>query len=291
MTRIASPGPASAYGARPVSIDIARGRGLVETKEAHQTESPITGTTLPVPHQVVADRLSLAHWPPGHQIVVCSLAGGAGRTTLAGLLATVLAELPFAHIRQPMAVVEAAPRTLGSTSHRWDLVDLPEPGLATSTRSGAWAFTAGQSSLRRKDFSVVAVDAPAGMPSDLSCIEDDRSASLLLVTRPDRASLAEAAEALVWMHDRSLVSRTRVVVVINRGVGQPDRSSRAAATALGIRCAAVNSLPFSSTLGPGRALPSGRDLPVRVRRVVSHVALDLWSASVDRRSVPPRING
>lgn len=289
MTTTGSLGPSSGYGARHVSVDTVRGRSLVEAKVAQQTESPITGTTLP-PHQVVADRLSLAHWPSGHQMAVCSLSGGTGRTTLAGLLATVLAELPFAHIWPPIAVIETSPRTLGSTPHRWDLVDMPEPGVATSTRSGAWAFTAGQSSLRRKDFSVVIVDAPAGMPSDLSCIEGDPCASLLLVTRPDRASLAEAAEALVWMHDRSLVSRTRVVVVINRGVGQPDRGSRAAATALGIRCAAVHNLPFSSTLGPGRALPSGRDLPVRVRRAVSQVALDLWSASMDRRSAP-RIRG
>lgn len=118
------------------------------------------------------------------------------------------------------------------------------------------------------------------MPSDLPFIKDDPSASVVMLTRPDRASLADAADALVWMNDRSRVSRGRVVVVINRGVGMPDRGSRAAAIALGIRCAAVHSLPFSSALGPGRALPSGRDLPIRVRRVVSHAALDLWCAAV-----------
>jgi len=277
----------SKCGARPVPVDITRGRLLVEDAGTELVQPLAVRSTLPLSHQAAADRLSLVHWPPGHQVVVCALSGGTGRTTLAGLLGTVLAELPFAHIWYPIAVMEAAPRTLGSTSRRWDLIDPSESGVATSTRSGAWAFTAGQSTLRRKDFSVVVVDAPAGMPSDVCSVEDDRNASIVLLTRPDRASLADAAEALVWMNDRSLVSRSRVVVVINRGVGQADRGSRAAATALGIRCAAVHSLPFSSALGSGRALPSGRDLPVRIRRLVSHVALDLWSAAWTQRSALP----
>lgn len=143
MTSSRPPDQATGYGARPVSVDIARGRRLAEAPEGEDGASPATGTTLPLNHQVVADRLSLAHWPPGHQIVVCALSGGTGRTTLAGLLATVLAELPFAHIWHPIALVEAAPRTLGSTSRRWDLLKPSEPGEATSTRSGAWAVTGG----------------------------------------------------------------------------------------------------------------------------------------------------
>lgn len=278
------------YGARPVSVDIARGRRLAEAAGTADSGPPRASLALPLNHDAVVDRLSLAHWPPGQQIVVCALSGGTGRTTMAGLIATVLAELPFAHIWHPVAVVEAAPRTHGSTARRWDLVDQSKPDEATSTRSGAWAFTGDRSTLRRKDFSAIVVDAPAGMPSDLSCIEDDANASIVLLTRPDRASLADAAEALVWMNDRSLVSRSHAVVVINRGVGQPDRGSRAAATALGIRCAAVHSLPFSSALGPGRALPSGRDLPIRIRRLVAQVALDVWSAAAHRRPMPSMSN-
>lgn len=284
MTSTQLPGLAPMYGARPVSVDIARGRNLAEAIHEEVAASPTAGKPLPVKHEAIARRLSLVHWPPGHQILVCSLSGGTGRTTLAGLLSTVLAELPHAQVWLPIAVIEAAPRPLGSTWRRWDLLDPSESDAATSTRAGAWAFLGNQSAMRREDFSVVVVDAPAGLPPDLPCVRDDPNASIVLLTRPDRASLAEAAEALVWMHDQSLVPRSRVVVGINRGVGQPDRGSRAAATALGIRCAAVHSLPFSSALGPGRALPSGRDLPVRIRRLVSHLALNLWSAAVDHRS-------
>ncbi len=136
MTTTGSLGPASAYGARPVSVDIARGRSLVEAKVAQQTESPVTGTTLPFSHQVVADRLSLAHWPPGHQNLVCSLAGGTGCTTLAGLLATVLAELPFAYIWQPMAMVEAAAARPRITAAASQAVSAAKPSGWSGSRGG-----------------------------------------------------------------------------------------------------------------------------------------------------------
>ena len=115
-TREATRRTGTAYGARPVSVDIARGRLArrrpSERRPLRSGSPPRRGC--PLTDQVVADRLSLAHWPRGHQIIVCALAGGTGRTTVAGLLATVLAELPYAHIWHPIALVESAPRTLGS---------------------------------------------------------------------------------------------------------------------------------------------------------------------------------
>ena len=105
----------TAYGARPVSVDIARGRSLSEAASPTPAAG-VAGPGLPLTHQVVADRLSLAHWPRGHQIIVCSLAGGTGRTTVAGLMATVLAELPYAHIWHPVGLVDAAPQTFRRTS-------------------------------------------------------------------------------------------------------------------------------------------------------------------------------
>jgi hypothetical protein len=273
----------AAHGARPVSVDLARGRTLAEAT-ATVNDTPPATAPLPLSSSVVADRLSLAHWPPHHQIVVCSLSGGTGRTTVTGLLATILAELPFAHIWPPIAAVELTPHPLGSTVQRWDLVGPLEPDAASSTRAGAWAFTGGRSIAEPRDFSVVVLDAPTGIPSDLPCVADDPGASILLLTRPDRASLAEAAEALVWMHDQALVSRNRTVVVVNGGVGQWEQGSRTSATTLGIRSTAVHRLPSSPALGPGRALPSGRAMPTLVRRALSHAALDLWSVATNHRS-------
>lgn len=271
------------YGARPVSVDIARGRALSERPDLRGS-GPQIGRPEPQPnHNMVADRLSLAHWPRGHQIIVCGLAGGTGRTTMAGLMATVLAELPFAHIWPPIAVVDAVSHTFGSTPRRWDVVDqedpqAPEQVLASgSTRSGAWALTGHSPWGQRRDFSALLVDSPTGLPSELPSVIDDPLASIVLMVRPDQLSLADGADALVWLNDHSPVGRSRISVVINHGVGRPDRGSKAAATALGIRCATVHSLPADPTLGPDRVLPSGRDLPVRLRRRIARVCLDVWS--------------
>ena len=268
------------YGARPVSTDIARGRPLLEFID-NTSQPDIAIRSYPLTHQAVADRLALAHWPSGHQIVVCSLAGGTGRTTLSGLIATVLTELPYAHLRRPVALVEPNPRGLSVSPRRWGIVD-PEPDPSFHdplgcTRSGAWAFQNSPRHRARRSFSVLVIDAPTGLPSELSAVTDDPTASIILLTRPDRASLADAADALVWMHRHSPVTRRRVTVVINDGIGESDRQAKAAAAVLGIRCAAIHRLGPDPTLAPGLVLPSGHALPARLRRRIARICLDVWT--------------
>ena len=84
------------YGARPVSVDIARGRVLAPATASGPSE-PVPVQPRPLRHAMVADRLALAHWTPGHRIVVCAIAGGTGRTTLAGLVSSVLEEQSRMH--------------------------------------------------------------------------------------------------------------------------------------------------------------------------------------------------
>lgn len=271
----------SGYGARPVSVDIARGRSMREAASPNGV-GVVKTSGLPLTNQVVADRLSLAHWPRSHQIFVCSLAGGTGRTTVAGLMATVLAELPYAHIWHPVGLVDAAPQTLCRTRRRWDVIEPPEPAADLTsdqacTRSGAWTLSGLPSNSERLDFSVLVVDSSAGLPSAVPGVDEDPSASIVLVTRPDRVSLADAADALVAMNDCSQIVRSRVAVVINDGTGRRDRGSRAAATALGIRCASIHRLPWHSTLGPERVLPLGRGLDIALRRRLNRLCLSLWS--------------
>ena len=270
------------YGARPVSVDIARGRLLIPHPESgHPQPAPVL--SLPLTHAVVADQLALAHWTPGHRIVVCSLAGGSGRTTLAGLMASILAELPYAHVWRPIGLVEVSTRTLTSAERRWGATKASSSNPAESSDglrvTAAGAHVLADTQLRHRDgnHSAVLVDAPVGMPSDHAFINDDGTASVVLVCRPDRASLRDAADALVWMHDRGLLTRGRVNVVVNRGAGLIDRGSAAAATALGIRCATIHSLPFHKTLGPGRTLPSGRAIPTQIRRRIARLCLDVWT--------------
>src|SRR5687768_14252955 len=103
------------YGARVVALDSVRGLTLTPSEPPAPVRNPPPFQVADLCPQQVADRLALAHWPWGHQIVVSSLAGGVGRTTLAGLLATVLTELSFAHIWPPIALAETATRSLSST--------------------------------------------------------------------------------------------------------------------------------------------------------------------------------
>jgi len=279
------PVPPSGYGARVVSIDTLHSLALSAADPPMSAGGRATTPVVALSPQQVADRLALAHWPWGHQILVCSLAGGVGRTTVSGLLATVLAELSFAHIWPPIALAEQSPRSFTPTAHRWDVVtvDDSDPSDAACTRSGAWVFTEGQSIARREAFSTIVIDAVSGLPSSHHTAAVDPRASILLLVRPDRASLAEAADVLVWMHDQQLIARSRVVVLINHtSISSSDPATRAAATALATRCAGVHRLPFHPALGPGRPLPSGSDLPIRVRRVIARTALDLWGTATGR---------
>jgi hypothetical protein len=277
------------YGARPVSVDLARGRGLTQPVPSDEVWRPyVSRSGLPLNHQAVADRLSLARWRPGHRIIVCSLDGGTGRTTVAGLLATVLAELPYAHIRRPIGLVEPSPRTLSTTARRWSRIGSTELGQCSAETpdrekpdapSRVHILDRPAADRQFRDYSLAVMDAPAGMPSDSTCVTDDPYASVLLMIRPDRVSLADAAEALVWMNDQCLVPRQRVTVIINQGAGPADRGTKAAITALGIRCAAIHSLQREAILGPGRALPSGRALPTHLRRRIARICLDIWTQS------------
>ena len=279
------PGPPPAgYGARVVAIDTLRGLTLAEpqtpTDQTPTDQTVVAWRSRDLSPQQISDRLSLAHWPWGHQIVVCSLAGGVGRTTVAGLLATVLAERGFAHLWPPIALQEDAKDPVTSALRRWDVTAPDHPDDDLRTRSGAWVFTGGQPPRRREDYSTLIIDAPAGHPATNHTVAVTPSSSVLLVVRPDRASLAEAAEVLVSMHDRQQVARDRVVVMVNHTSHQPvDRASKTAAAVLSTRCSAVHRLGYHPQLRPGRVLPSGPDLPDRTRRVMTATALDLWGVA------------
>ena len=264
-------------------MDLTRGHPLSES-----VVSPSPSVSTVVSCAPVTDQLALAHWPTGHAIAVCGLAGGTGRSTVASLVAAALAELPWAHVHKPVALVELRPRALSTTRRRW-LAESATLGhrvrsasdqyVPPRTRSGIVLPAEPLVTAGRKAFSVVVAEAPVGLPSEHPIVRTDPSTSVLLVVRPDRRSLAEAAEALVWMHDHQLVHRHRVVVVVNLAAGQADRGSRAASTALAMRCRAVHKLAADPRLGPMACLPSGTALAPSHRRPVSALCLDLWRAS------------
>lgn len=93
------------YGAGPVSIQLTRGRPLTQAPVEPGSAPVVMAPPTPARDRHAHDRLALKHWPRGHRVLVCSLTGGTGRTTIAALLAATLAGLPFAHLWPPALLV------------------------------------------------------------------------------------------------------------------------------------------------------------------------------------------
>jgi hypothetical protein len=194
-------------------------------------------------------------------------------------------------VHKPVALVELQPRERSTTRRRWmaDAAgrtdasgDAVDQYRAPRTRSGIAVPIVPVGMMHRAAYSVVVMEAPVGLPSEHDVVRQDVRSSVLLVVRPDRRSLAEAADALVWMHDEGLVQRSRVVVVVNLAQGQLDRGSRASSTALAVRCRAVHRLPYSNRLGPMACLPSGTTLAPALRQPITDICLDVWRSTADR---------
>jgi hypothetical protein len=291
----------TAYGARPVSVDLTRGSALDELRDPAAPESPITTQPVRVNDRIALDRLPLKHWPRGHRVLVCSLAGGTGRTTLAAAMAATLAGLRYAHIWPPVLLVDgsshrldAATTQLRPVSAQNDPVTdcnrpLPTPLLweadsgvrmlaARSRHNLAAARTVEEALTAHQDaHAPVIIDTASGLPSDLIWTRTAPAGfSVVLMTRPDQYSLAEAAEALVWMHDRKLVTKHQVTVVVNHGIGITSRRTRPAATALAIRCHAVHQLTRDPGFAPGPPAPITRPVPKRQRGRLTQICLSVW---------------
>jgi Mrp family chromosome partitioning ATPase len=73
---------------------LTRGRVLTETPGQPVSGRVAIAPPTPARDRNAADRLALKHWPRRHRILVCSLTGGTGRTTVAALIAATLAGLP-----------------------------------------------------------------------------------------------------------------------------------------------------------------------------------------------------
>ena len=300
------------HGARPVAVGRTRSQVLAQPAGELDADLDLVISRrqdgprrLP---EVVAQLRSLV-WSPGQRVVVCSLAGGAGRTSVAAGLATVLAET---RAGDPRAVLlcDASSSRLSGTPRRWG-VDPAAPSVSSLRWVLSTGYWAGLDTLGRtpagvpvllgaepggppplpgdsaraceevgRSFDAVVVDAPRGLPSDLPwVVETDGPVSVVLVTRPDGASLAEAAEALVWMHDQGLVRRRDVTVLVNNGSGEGTRGSRAAATVLSTRCAGLHQLPRSRELAAGTT-PTGRRLAGELRLRLSQVLVSVHRDSV-----------
>lgn len=295
------------YGAGPVSVQLTRGRPLLETPLASAPSGVVVAPPRPARDRNAYDRLALKHWPRGHRVLVSSLTGGSGRTTVAALLAATLAGLPFAHIWPPALLVdtgrsrsphdhpdEAAEMT---SEHRVDdlanLLGVRSPLQVQTTASGIAVLRAKSTerpvlsrqlhtavSIVQDCFAPVMIDTQCGPPSSTRWTRGVPAGfSVVLVVRPDAYSLTDAAQTLVWMHDQHLVSKQQVTVVVNHGAGPPTSRTRPAAAALAVRCHGLHQLPSDPRLGPSPISPTARPVPARLRLRLAQICLDIWQTS------------
>ena len=253
------------------------------------------------------DRLALKHWPRGHRVLVSSLTGGTGRTTVAALLAATLAGLPFAHLWPPALLVntgrrrsphdhpdEAAETT---SEHRADdlasLLGARSPLQVRTTSTGITVLRATgvdrpvlsrqlctAVSIVQDCFAPVIIDARCGLPSNTRWTRGVPAGfSVVLVVRPDEYSLTDAAQTLMWMHDQHQVNKQQVTVVVNHGAGPPTGRTRSAAAALAVRCHGLHHLPEDPRLGPDPTPPTARPVKARLRLRLAQISLDIWHTS------------
>jgi len=299
---------AAGYGAGPVSVQLTRGRPLAEAPTAPVPDQVVMAPPRPARDRNADDRLALKHWTRGHRVLVCSLTGGTGRTTVAALLAATLAGLPFAHIWPPALLVDTTlhrlqPNPIAETdgesvSCRGDelarLVGLTvrlqttPSGIALlwshrvrrPVRSGSSRRLRTAVTTVQDRYAPVIIDHQSGLPADSPWTRDTPAGfSVVLLVRPDEYSLSTAAEALVWLHNQHLVSKQQVTVVVNHGAGTATRRTRPAAAALAVRCHGLHQLPAHRDLGPGPLPPSARPVPARLRLRLAQIGLDIWHTS------------
>lgn len=294
---------AGGYGAGPVSVSLIRGRPLTEAPTEPVSSRVVMAPPPPARDRNAYDRLALKHWPRARRVLVCSLTGGTGRTTVAALLAATLAGLPFAHLWPPALLVDDTCRrqshspegNADETNDQWDdelssLVPVGAQARLRTTPSGIALLQPIRSDrlISRKQlqttvatvqdrFAPVIIDTPCGLPSDSLWRRDTPAGfSVVLVVRPDEYSLTDAAEALVWMHDQHQVKKQQVTVVVNHGAGARTGRKRPAAAALAVRCRGLHQLPADPRLGPGPIPPSARQVPARLRLRLAQICLDVW---------------
>lgn len=294
------------YGAGPVSVQLTRGRPLVETPLASDSCGVVMAPPRPARDRNADDRLALKHWPRGHRVLVCSLNGGTGRTTVAALLATTLAGLPFSHLWPPALLVDTTRRRSPddhpdeaaemTSEHRIDdlgsLLGVQSPLQVQTTSSGIAVLRAKSTErpvLSRQlhtavtalqdCFAPVIVGTKCGLPSTRWTRGVPAGFSVVLVVRPDEYSLTDAAQSLVWMHNQHLVSKQQVTVVVNHGAGPPTGRTRPAAAAVAVRCHGLHHLPADPRLGPDPTPPTARPVPARLRLRLAQICLDIWHTS------------
>ncbi|MEV1043683.1 MinD/ParA family protein [Streptomyces sp. NPDC049916] len=245
----------------------------------------------------------------GRQIAVTSIRGGAGKTTVAALLATA-----YAHYRRdPVLLVEADPALgslplrVGAETLRWttsDLADIVEPQMSLLDVTGylvqlpdnAWLLPGSQGrigamldasayervmvSLRRY-FGVTVVDCET-LPAEVARVALSAAQAQVLATPATLDGVTSTYAVLQWMQGLPRYMVQGTVVALTSTAARPGIDVAAAAEKLRSTGAAVHVLPHDRHLAAGGVLHT--DLLARPTRLAAtRMAAEVFQLSQKRR--------
>ncbi|MFB6534195.1 hypothetical protein ACFCY8_30660 [Streptomyces noursei] len=252
----------------------------------------------------------------GRQIAVSSIRGGAGKSTVAALLA-----LTFAHYRpDPVLAVEAdpalgtLPHRLGAREVRWssgDLAQILDPSMLITDLTGyllpfaggGWLLPGSQGAIGtrldldtyrvvmttlRRHFAATVVDCET-LPAEVARTALVTTQARVLVTPATPEGVAATRSVLDWVGTlhRGLLPTT--VVVLTHSSPDSGVDVRRAAAHLGAGGAAVLPLPYDRHLAAGGAI-RGELLGARTREAAARIAAEVMDRAVSRdgsRRRPP----
>ncbi|WP_407286951.1 hypothetical protein [Streptomyces sp. BP-8] len=245
----------------------------------------------------------------GRQIAVSSIRGGAGKSTVAALLA-----LTFAHYRSdPVLAVEAdpalgtLPHRLGAREVRWsgsDLAQIVDPSMLITDLTGyllpfaggGWLLPGSQGAIGtrldidtyrvvmtslRRHFAATVVDCET-LPAEVARTALVTTHARVLVTPATPEGVAATRSVLNWIGGLHPGLLPTTVVVLTHSSPDSGVDVRKAAEHLGAGGAAVLPLPYDRHLAAGGAIRTEL-LGERTREAAARIAAEAMNRSVGRR--------
>ncbi|MGD3111442.1 hypothetical protein [Streptomyces sp. YGL11-2] len=244
----------------------------------------------------------------GRQIAVSSIRGGAGKSTVAALLA-----LTFAHYRSdPVLAVEAdpalgtLPHRLGAREVRWsgsDLAQIVDPSMLITDLTGyllpfaggGWLLPGSQGSIGarldidayrvvmtslRRHFAATVVDCET-LPAEVARTALVTTQARVLVTPATPEGVAATRSVLDWVGGLHPGLLPTTVVVLTHSSPDSGVDVRKAAGHLGAGGAAVLPLPYDRHLAAGGAIRPEL-LGERTREAAARIAAEVMDRAVSR---------
>ncbi len=244
----------------------------------------------------------------GRQIAVSSIRGGAGKSTVAALLA-----LTFAHYRSdPVLAVEAdpalgtLPHRLGAREVRWsgsDLAQIVDPSMLITDLTGyllpfaggGWLLPGSQGAIGtrldidtyrvvmtslRRHFAATVVDCET-LPAEVARTALVTTHARVLVTPATPEGVAATRSVLDWIGGLHPGLLPTTVVVLTHSSPDSGVDVRKAAEHLGAGGAAVLPLPYDRHLAAGGAIRTEL-LGERTREAAARIAAEAMNRAASR---------